>query len=87
MGQALMVWALVALCGLYVLWSLLLPAAVRLGLIRRVLHLPLPVPLKRMLQQQSTKANARGCNGCERPALKQAPATEQPVRIVRRVRR
>ena len=87
MGQAAVAWALVALCSLYVLWSLLLPAAVRLSLIKRALQLALPVPLKRMLQQQSTQANACGCDGCDKPALKQAPAAEQPVRIVRRLRR
>ena len=84
MLQAAVVWSLVALCSVYVLWSLLLPAAWRLQLINRALRLPLPAPLKGALQRQSAKANACGCDGCDKATVKQLPATAQPVRIVRR---
>jgi len=87
MRQTAVVGILVALCSAYVLWSLLLPAALRLRLINRGLQLPLPAPLKRLLQQQSMQANVCGCDGCDKSTVKQAPAVEQPVRIVRRHRR
>ena len=91
MLQAAVVEVLVALCSMYVLWSLLLPAALRLRLINQALQLPLPAPFKRLLQQQSKKANACGCDGCDKSvvkqAVKQAPAAEQPVHIVRRTGR
>ena len=87
MLQAALVGVLVALCSAYVLWSLLLPAAVRLRLINRALQLPLPLPLKRVLQQRSLKTNACGCDGCDKSAVKQAREAEQPVRIVRRTGR
>ena len=87
MLQAAAVWSLVALCSVYVLWSLLLPVALRLRLINQALLLPLPEPLQRALQLQSKKANACGCDGCDKSAVKQAPAAEQPVRIVRRTGR
>jgi hypothetical protein len=84
MLQAAAVWSLVAFCSMYVLWSLLLPAALRLRLINRGLQLPLPAALKQVLQRLSKKANACGCDGCDKSAVKPTPAAEQPVRIVRR---
>jgi hypothetical protein len=87
MGQVAAVGGLVTVCSMYVLWSLLLPAAVRLRLINRALRLPLPAPLKGALQRQSKKANACGCDNCDKSAVKQAPSEELPVRIVRRAGR
>ena len=74
--QLLIVWAIVATCGIYATWSLM-PAAWRRALARRLLRWP-GLGRWRAVQRAAGGGSA-GCSGC-------GDCGEAPIQVLRRPR-
>jgi len=66
--QTLIVAALVAGCGAYVLWTLL-PRPARRTLAAQLLRLPLPAAVARPLERAGQASAGCGCDGCGRDVV------------------
>lgn len=75
--QTMVVALIVALCSVYVLWTLLLPAAAKARVVQGLLRWPLPSGLQARLRQSAAKP-VGGCAGC---------AKAGPAHAARSVRR
>ena len=79
--QNLVVTAIVSICAVHALWTLL-PQAVRRVVANRALGLPLPQRLVAALRRTTQAVRGCGCDGCDRVVPKPPDALGKVQRVV-----
>jgi hypothetical protein len=81
--QDILVALIVGACTGYAVW-VLMPAAARRGIARRVQGWPWPEAIGKWLRRTAQAPTGCGCDGCDANAnSKPAPGKSQPIRIHR----
>ena len=80
--QTAIVALVVPACALYAAWKLA-PSALKRRAARRLLAVPLPTPIARVVQRAASTTGGCGCDGCDAAPASSAKAAA-PIKLHRR---